>query len=218
MSGLRERKKARTRAALARAAAEIARFEGPEMQNISAISERADVSPRTFHNYFSSREEALQEFTLQTVTELLEALKETSATTVAEAVEDIVIRGLRRGDDELTSFYSLSVLSQKVCAPFTSLLPEREDATRMTVLRAFHEAFPQVGLFDLAAQLAAAASVAQFALSYYYAYSHSAEGTSNGENIVRRAFDQGRPIPLGDFVPVPTELTESVGSQTDWVN
>lgn len=218
MTGLREKKKAQTRAALARAAAEIARFEGPEMQNIGAISERADVSPRTFHNYFSSREEALREFTLQTVTDLLDSLKESSATTVAEAVEEAVIKGLRRGDDELTSFYSLNMLIQEVSTPSTALLSEQEKAIHMKVLREFHEAFPQVGLFDLAAQLAAAASVAQFALSYYYAYVHEAGEEAAGENIVRRAFDQGRSVSLGKFVRVPSEVMEDVDSLIDWVN
>lgn len=212
MAGLRERKKAKTRAAIARAAAEIARFEGPEMQNIGAISERADVSPRTFHNYFSSREEALQEFTRQTVTELVNSVRGTKATTVAEAVEQAVISGLKRGDDELTSFYSLNVLTQEMGHSCPAPL-EQEKALHRTVLRAFHEIFPEIGLFDLSAQLASAAAIAQFALSYFYSYAHG-EGDEAGENIVRRAFDQQR----GNFVSVPPQLLGELDSERDWVN
>ena len=58
MSGLRETKKAATRTALSRAAAEIALMEGPEAFTVAAIAAAAGVSPRTFHNYFPSREDA----------------------------------------------------------------------------------------------------------------------------------------------------------------
>lgn len=207
MAGLRERKKAQTRAALARAAAEIARFEGPEKQNIGAISERADVSPRTFHNYFSSREDALREFTVLTVTELLDGLE--PAPSVHDAVEAAVIRGVRRGDDELTSFYSLSVLTQEI-TPGATALPSAEDRDlHVKVLARFHEVFPDVSIFDLASQLASAAMVAQFALTFYFSYEHH-NGVEAGENIVRRAFDQFRESPLGSPVATPLELQQEI--------
>ncbi|PZF80273.1 acyl-CoA-like ligand-binding transcription factor [Jiangella anatolica] len=57
--GLRERKKAATRAALAAAANRLAVELGVEHVTVEAIAAAADVSPRTFHNYFSSREEAI---------------------------------------------------------------------------------------------------------------------------------------------------------------
>lgn len=57
--GLRERKKAATRAALATAANRLAVEHGVEHVTVEAIAAAADVSPRTFHNYFSSREEAI---------------------------------------------------------------------------------------------------------------------------------------------------------------
>ena len=57
--GLRERKKARTRAALASAAMRLALERGVENVTAEAIAEAADVSPRTFRNYFSGKEEAI---------------------------------------------------------------------------------------------------------------------------------------------------------------
>jgi AcrR family transcriptional regulator len=57
--GLRERKKAATRAALSAAANRLAVELGVEHVTVEAIAAAADVSPRTFHNYFSSREEAI---------------------------------------------------------------------------------------------------------------------------------------------------------------
>jgi AcrR family transcriptional regulator len=57
--GLRERKKAETRAALADAALQLADEHGPDKVTVEAITEVAGVSPRTFFNYFSTKEEAI---------------------------------------------------------------------------------------------------------------------------------------------------------------
>lgn len=57
--GLRERKKARTRSTLQRSALWLAVQRGADKITVADIAAAADVSPRTFFNYFSSREEAL---------------------------------------------------------------------------------------------------------------------------------------------------------------
>ena len=59
-TGLRERKKAQTRQALTAAAIRLSVERGsPDRVTIEEISEAADVSARTFFNYFSSKEEAI---------------------------------------------------------------------------------------------------------------------------------------------------------------
>ncbi|MFB9903652.1 TetR/AcrR family transcriptional regulator [Allokutzneria oryzae] len=57
--GLRERKKIATREALSAAALRLALEHGPENVRVDDIAEAAGVSPRTYNNYFSSREQAI---------------------------------------------------------------------------------------------------------------------------------------------------------------
>lgn len=58
-TGLRERKKRDTHRALSNAAHELVRKRGLEHVTVDDIVKAADVSPRTFFNYFSCKEEAL---------------------------------------------------------------------------------------------------------------------------------------------------------------
>ncbi|MFF0265407.1 TetR family transcriptional regulator [Kribbella sp. NPDC004536] len=57
--GLRERKKLQTRAALADAALRLALAKGPDQVTVEEIAEAADVSVRTFFNYFPHKEHAI---------------------------------------------------------------------------------------------------------------------------------------------------------------
>ncbi len=57
--GLRERKKDATRRALREAALRLALERGPDNVRVDEIAEAAGVSPRTYNNYFSSREQAI---------------------------------------------------------------------------------------------------------------------------------------------------------------
>jgi AcrR family transcriptional regulator len=57
--GLRERKKQATREALRAAALRLAVEHGPDRVRVEDIAEAAGVSPRTYNNYFASREQAI---------------------------------------------------------------------------------------------------------------------------------------------------------------
>jgi AcrR family transcriptional regulator len=57
--GLREQKKQATREGLRAAALRLALESGPDNVRVDDIAEAAGVSPRTYNNYFSSREQAI---------------------------------------------------------------------------------------------------------------------------------------------------------------
>ncbi|MGX7695470.1 TetR/AcrR family transcriptional regulator [Gordonia polyisoprenivorans] len=61
-SGLRESKKAATRLALAEAVLTLATRDGIDAVTIDAVAAEVGVSVRTFHNYFTSKEDALIAF------------------------------------------------------------------------------------------------------------------------------------------------------------
>lgn len=56
---LRDRKKAETRRRIAHATVELLVNEGTENTTIARVAEKADISARTFHNYFPHREASL---------------------------------------------------------------------------------------------------------------------------------------------------------------
>ncbi|GLZ15250.1 TetR family transcriptional regulator [Actinomadura sp. NBRC 104425] len=73
--GLRERKKAATREALIRAAVRLVLARGVEGVTVEAIADEAGVSPRTFHNYFPGKEEAIVGPMVDGVRELIDAVR-----------------------------------------------------------------------------------------------------------------------------------------------
>jgi AcrR family transcriptional regulator len=100
-SGLRERKKRATRAALVTAAVRLAAEQGAEHVTVEAISEAAGVSARTFFNYFDSRDEVFVMIGAESSARVrlavleaspglspLEALRDAMATELAEVEQE----------------------------------------------------------------------------------------------------------------------------------
>lgn len=91
--GLRERKKQATREALRAAALRLALERGPENVRVDDIAEAAGVSPRTYNNYFSSREQAIvSAITADRTARIASAVTaRPSDVRLAEAVVDAVV-------------------------------------------------------------------------------------------------------------------------------
>src|SRR5690625_4839868 len=99
MAGLWETKKAATRAAIIDSAARILFERGTEALTVAAIAEEAGVSPRTFHNYFSSREDALLEYVVGQVTLLIDELRGAPKNrTLLDCLEEATVTGLEAGE------------------------------------------------------------------------------------------------------------------------
>ncbi|WP_030659798.1 TetR/AcrR family transcriptional regulator [Streptomyces rimosus] len=89
--GLRERKKAGTRAALSWAALRLAAERGLDNVKVEDIAEAAGVSPRTFNNYFSSKGEAIATHHLDRCLRIAEALRERPAEPLWDAITHAVL-------------------------------------------------------------------------------------------------------------------------------
>ncbi len=98
--GLRARKKAATRLALCDAAVRLARAEGLEAVTVEAIAEAAGVSTRTFHNYFSSKEDAIVAYGRRIAQKWAEVLLARPADEEIWDSIEAVLRGAFRGDGD----------------------------------------------------------------------------------------------------------------------
>ncbi|MEU7532166.1 TetR family transcriptional regulator [Saccharothrix sp. NPDC042600] len=76
---LRERKKAATRLALHEAALRLALEHGPDRVTVEAIADAADVSRRTFSNYFAGKEDAIFHADRLRLRGLVEAIRDRPA-------------------------------------------------------------------------------------------------------------------------------------------
>jgi AcrR family transcriptional regulator len=96
--GLRERKKAETREALASAALRLADELGPDRVTIDDIASAAGVSPRTFFNYFASKEDAIVGSTESSTARIVQEL---AARPADEAPIDALRAALHASADHL---------------------------------------------------------------------------------------------------------------------
>src|ERR687889_1943602 len=118
--GRRERKKLQTHRALATAARELALARGLDHLTVEEIADAADVSVRTFFNYFSCKEEALVGVEPAVLEELGAELRERPAEeTPLEALQAVLATGL----DDVTEAMRRWSLRTELVRRHPSLLP-----------------------------------------------------------------------------------------------
>ncbi|MCD2186563.1 TetR/AcrR family transcriptional regulator [Actinomycetospora soli] len=160
--GRRERKKLATRAALSEAAVALSLEHGLEHVTIEQIADAADVSLRTFFNYFSSKEEAVVAGDSARGDALVELVRERPA---AESVLTALRTAVVEHVDELAGDDQLDALRMMRRTP--SLLPHqlaayaaRERELAVVIAERLGERLPDDGSVGLRAALAAAVVMA----------------------------------------------------------
>ncbi|MGC5165623.1 TetR/AcrR family transcriptional regulator [Luteimicrobium sp. DT211] len=123
---LRARKREATREALATAAFALAREHGLDGFTVDDVARRADVSRRTFFNYFSSKEQAVTAIVQLQLAELLDDVERA----IAEEQE-----ALERGSDgaghDLLDMAVRTLLSPGSVETFRALIALAEDSPEL---------------------------------------------------------------------------------------
>ncbi len=113
-SGLRERKKAATRAALSSAAIRIAADRGLDAVTAEMIASEAGVSTRTFHNYFGSKEEAVVYEFERAAHAWVQALRERPADEpIWASLEHLAVAFVSDGDRSFTEMCAVAKLFEE---------------------------------------------------------------------------------------------------------
>ena len=187
---LREEKKAATRRAISEATAALLLEEGTAAATVARVSERAGVSPRTFHNYFADIDEALEEFlrkVFATIAEQIVALPEQLS--AAEAVEAIITDALEEDGFELYSASTLVLLSDRARAE-SSTPPAEESMQEMAepLVACIRARTPGATQFDAEALLNAYGIAGATAVKHYLMQPEP-RTPDHGRALVRRAFE-----------------------------
>lgn len=147
--GLRERKKLATRQAIADAALALALERGPGNVTIDEIAAAADVSPRTFFNYFATKEAAILGVDPQRRRDLLDRL---AARPAGEPPLTALREALRGPDaDGAIAWRTRARLAQQhpslqsaYIAGFTTLEAELTEAVAKRIEAPAGDAFPRL--------------------------------------------------------------------------
>ncbi|WP_232620158.1 TetR/AcrR family transcriptional regulator [Corynebacterium urealyticum] len=185
----REVKKAATRRSISEATVQLMLEHPDRMPTVAQISDRADISVRTFHNYFADTDEAIFEFLRQTfdkISDQINALPE--QWTAAQAMEAIVSDALNDDGVELYSASTLVLLGSH--ASSRSRRPPSEETVReisSSMMKALKNRIPGATHFD-AQVLIGAYTVASATAVREYLERPEPRSPEEGRDLVHRAF------------------------------
>lgn len=192
MTSLREAKKRATRQALADAAARLVVQRDSEVLTVANIAHSAGVSPRTFHNYFSSASDALLHFCAGVLTNFTEQLPTIyPGATVNEFFISLMLDVLGDKEKELHSLPTLFFIREMI-ENLNHSEEERKkyESVGRAILEAFLQREPDLDELDLSVILNAHAGAC--AIIMEQVDSHLEAGTPLGadaqKELVNRVF------------------------------
>ncbi|WP_320064423.1 TetR/AcrR family transcriptional regulator [Micromonospora sp. RTGN7] len=189
-TGLRERKKAATRLALHEAALRLAAAEGLDRVTVEAIADAANVSRRTFSNYFSSKEEAFFHGDIVRLRRLLELIRDQP---VEEEPWTVLSRAAERLTTEMYGDPTPSWLAQRRQLRGRPDLLTHQMAAYTTVERELSTALA-LRLTDPDAPLRSRVLAATFLVTLRVAVQHWIEDPAGPLlHTIRTALDQAAP-------------------------
>ena len=142
MCGLRERKKQQTRERIAAAAVALLSEEGDEHATVARISEQAGVSPRTFHNYFSRRDDAFFFFFETLVNRWLQEITDAPADEAPiDLLKRIIFAQVNLADDDPYSAKNVMYLLDHTSASLGRDLNERAQGLFLQLGNALYERY-----------------------------------------------------------------------------
>lgn len=185
----REVKKAATRRAISEAAVQLMLEHPDRMPTVAQISDRADISVRTFHNYFADIDEAIFEFLHQVfakISDQINALPE--EWTAAQTMEAIVADALNDDGVELYSASTLVLLGSHASSR-SRRPPSEETVTEISssMVEALKSRIPGATHFDAQILIGAYAVASATAVKEYLCRPEPRSPEESRE-LIRRAF------------------------------
>ena len=190
--GLRERKKRATRAALREAALRLSVERGVDAVTVDDIAADVDVSPRTFFNYFSTKEEAVLAEGIERARRVVDAL---AARPADEPLWEALRAALSRavGDEEPEREWVTSVRLVRSSPTLASqYLANYATMERLLVA----EVVRRSGMDDLDARVIVATAVAALRVAVDH-WIDGAQGTTTLAAAIARALDLCTPTAAG---------------------
>jgi AcrR family transcriptional regulator len=176
--GLRERKKQRTREAIASTGLALFSERGYAATTVADIAAAADVSERTVFGYFATKEDILFADHLALEHDLAQALEERGGSSALETLREFVVENLSRLDEQARIRWQI-VRHDELLLTHQRM---RQAAFGEVIARAIAEELGEQ-VDDLRPQLVTAAVIAAFTAVYEHRYRARSQSASHAQAV-----------------------------------